>query len=66
MNPTIAVKPRTLEMLKKVKEELKAETFDETILKLIKGEREQAIKSLFGSLKDVKEKFVREKHNRFD
>lgn len=67
MNTTIAVKPHTLELLKKVKEDLKAETFDETILKLIQKEREEALKSLFGAGKGkIKGEFVREEIDRFD
>ncbi|MBI5797439.1 hypothetical protein HZA98_00865 [Candidatus Woesearchaeota archaeon] len=65
MNTTIAVKPRTLEMLRKIKEELKADTLDETITRLIK-EKKKTSNSMFGALKDVKEKFVREKIDRFD
>lgn len=65
MNTTIAVKPHTLELLKKIKEELKAETFDETITRLIR-EKKKTSHSMFGSCKDIKEKFVREKHDRFD
>ena len=45
---------------------LKAETFDEAIVKLIQKEKKQALKSLFGALKGVKTEFVREKHDRFD
>lgn len=67
MNTTIAVKPRTLEMLKRVKKELKAETFDETIIKLIQKEKEEALKSLFGAGKGkMKGEFVREEIDRFD
>lgn len=67
MNTTIAVKQRTLELLKKVKESMKAETFDETILRLIQKEKEEALKSLFGSGKGkIKGEFVREEIDRFD
>ena len=66
MNPTIAVKPRTLEMLKKVKEDLKAETLDEAIVKLIQKERKEALNSLFGAGKGkIKGEFVREEIDRF-
>ncbi len=65
MNTTIAVKPETLDMLKHVKDELNAETLDETIKKLVSNLKKPKT-SMFGSLKNVKEKFVREKSDRFD
>ena len=66
MHTTIAVKPRTLDMLKHVKEELKAETFDETIKQLI-FRMKKPEKSLFGIAKGkIKGEFVREEIDRFD
>lgn len=65
MNTTIAVKPETLDLLKHIKEELDTETLDETIKKLIVNIKKPKV-SMFGSIKGMKEKFVREKSDRFD
>ncbi len=65
MNTTIAVKPETLDMLRHIKEELKAETFDETINAIIINMKRPK-KSMFGVLKGIKEEFKREEIDRFN
>jgi len=65
MNTTIAVKPETLDMLRHIKEELKVETFDETINVIIINMKRPK-KSMFGVLKGVKEEFKREEIDRFN
>ncbi|MBI4448971.1 hypothetical protein HY641_03015 [Candidatus Woesearchaeota archaeon] len=65
MNTTIAVKQDTLDMLKHVKDELRAETLDATIKQLVLLMK-QPKKSMFGSLRGIRTTFKREKHDRFD
>ncbi|MBI4145862.1 hypothetical protein HY489_00835 [Candidatus Woesearchaeota archaeon] len=65
MHSTIAVKPETLDLLRHVKEEVEAESFDEVIRKLVLHMKRPK-KSMFGVLKGVKAKFVREELDRFD
>ena len=65
MNTTVAVKPETLNLLKHIKDEMNAATFDETIRKIIVHVKKPQ-KSFFGALKGNKELFVREKSDRFD
>ena len=48
-----------------MKEELEAESFDETIRMMILKMKKPK-KSMFGTLKNVKVTFEREKHDRFD
>lgn len=64
MTTTVAIKDETMGMLKHVKEELKAETFDETIRRLVVIMKKPK-KSMFGALKGVKAEFVREELDRF-
>lgn len=62
---TIAVKKDTLEMLKKMQEELDTKSHDETIQKLM-VEKKRPRRSLWGAMKDVKEEFKREKDDKVD
>ena len=64
MNTTIAVKSETMNMLRHIKDELKAETFDETIRELVLNMKKPR-KSMFGSLKGIKKEFLREDIDRF-
>ncbi len=61
---TIAVKNETLEMLRKAKEDLKADSFDTVINKLLL-EVKKPKKSMFGALKDIHKEFKREELDRF-
>ena len=61
---SVAVKTETLNLLKQLKKELNAATFDETINKLAISLKKPK-KSMFGALKGVKAKFVREEIDRF-
>ncbi|GEM_PF-2841345 len=65
MNTTIAVRPETMNLLRQVKNDLKTETFDETIRKLVLNAKKPG-KSMFGSLKGLKKEFVRGEIDRFD
>lgn len=65
MNTTIAVKQDTFDLLKHVKAELKAETFDATIKQLVLHMKKPE-KSMFGAMKGVKSEFKREDIDRFD
>ncbi len=65
MTTTIAVKSETLDMLRHVKEEMYAATFDVAIRMLVLHLKKPK-KSLFGVLKGVKAEFVREEVDRFD
>ncbi|MBI3033542.1 hypothetical protein HYY72_00085 [Candidatus Woesearchaeota archaeon] len=64
MTTTIAVKSETMDLLRHIKDELKAETFDETIMKLVLNMKKPR-KSMFGSLKGFKKEFLREEIDRF-
>ena len=61
---TIAVKNDTLKLLHKVKEELKVDSFDEVIRKLLQ-EAKKPKKSMFGSIKGLNKEFKREELDRF-
>lgn len=61
---SVAVKSETLNLLKQLKKELNAATFDETINKLAINLKKPK-KSMFGTLKGVKVKFEREEIDRF-
>jgi hypothetical protein len=61
---TVAVKVETLNLLKQLKKELSAATFDETINKLALNLKRPK-KTMFGSIKGVKARFVREEIDRF-
>ena len=61
---TIAVKGETLNMLRKAKEELKADSFDAVIKNLLL-EVKKPKKSMFGVLKDIHKEFKREELDRF-
>ena len=61
---SVSVKTETLNLLKHLKKELNAATFDETINKLALNLKKPK-KSMFGALKGVKVKFVREEIDRF-
>ena len=61
---SVSVKTETLNLLKQLKKELNAATFDETINKLALNLKKPK-KSMFGALKRVKVKFVREDIDRF-
>ncbi len=61
---TIAVKEDTFDMLEHVKEQIEADTFDETI-KILILQLKQPKKSMFGALKQVKEEFKRDEIDRF-
>ena len=63
-NTTIAVKGETLGMLRKAKEELKADSFDSVIKNLLL-EAKKPKKSMFGILKGIKQEFKREELDRF-
>lgn len=63
MTTTIAVKEGTLQLLKSVKEETHAESFDEVIRKLVL-EKKKPKGSLLGIAKHTPE-FVREEIDRF-
>jgi len=65
MQTTIAVKSETLSMLRKAKEELHADSFDEVIKNLLL-EIKKPKKSMFGVLKDFHKEFKREEIDRFD
>ncbi len=65
MTTTIAVKEETLELLRHVKEETKAESYDDVIRSLVLTTK-RAKRSMFGALKGVKERFMREEIDRFD
>ena len=64
MQTTIAVKGETLNLLRKAKEELNADSFDEVIKDLLL-ETKKPKKSMFGVLKDIKKEFKREEIDRF-
>ena len=64
MQTTIAVKGETLNLLRKAKEELNADSFDELINDLLL-ETKKPKKSMFGVLKDIKKEFKREELDRF-
>lgn len=61
---TIAVKSETLKMLRKAKEELKADSFD-TLIKNLLLEVKKPKKSMFGVLKGFHKEFQREELGRF-
>ena len=61
---TIAVKNDTLKLLHKVKEELKVDSFDDVIRRLLQ-EAKTPKKSMFGSLKGFNKEFKREELDRF-
>ena len=61
---TIAVKTETLKMLRKAKEELNADSFDDLIKNLLL-ENKKPKKSMFGALKSIHKKFKREEIDRF-
>jgi predicted CopG family antitoxin len=62
---TIALKDDTYDMLTHVKEEIQAETYDETVKKLVLLHK-QPKRSFFGKLKGLREEFTREEIDRFD
>ena len=64
MQTTIAVKGETLNLLRKAKEELKADSFDAVINELLL-EAKKPEKSMFGVLKGIKKEFKREEIDRF-
>lgn len=64
MQTTIAVKEQTLKLLRKAKEEFKADSFDEVIKNLLR-ESKKPKKSMFGILKGIKKEFKREEIDRF-
>ena len=64
MQTTIAVKDETLKLLRKAKEDLNAESFDEVIKELLL-ETKKPKKSMFGVLKGLKQEFKREELDRF-
>ena len=64
MQTTIAVKGETLNLLRKAKEDLNADSFDEVIKELLL-ETKKPKKSMFGVLKDIKKEFKREELDRF-
>ena len=64
MQTTIAVKDETLNLLRKAKEELNVESFDELINKLLL-ETKKPKKSMFGVLKGLKAEFKRGELDRF-
>ena len=64
MATTIAVNKNTLEMLKDIKEETSAESFDETIKYLISIAKKPS-KSFFGKFKNLGT-FKKEEIDRFD
>jgi len=55
----------TWDLLKHVKEEVRADTFDE-IIRLLIVNMKQPKQSMFGALKGVNAKFEREEIDRFD
>ncbi len=61
---TVAVKVETLNLLKQLKKELSVTTFDETITKLALNLKRPK-KTMFGAIKGVKARFVREEIDRF-
>ncbi|MBI3051112.1 hypothetical protein HYY74_01505 [Candidatus Woesearchaeota archaeon] len=61
---TIAVREETLDMLRSIKEELKAESLDETIRGLI-SKAKRPKKSYFGKFRGIGS-FEREEIDRFD
>ena len=61
---TIAVKKETLDLLKHVRDELEAESYDETIRQILLKEKKPK-KSMFGSLRGIGE-FKRDHRDRFD
>ncbi len=62
---TVALKETTYDLLTHVKEEVKANTYDETIKRLILLVKKPK-HSMFGKLKGIKEEFEREEFDRFD
>lgn len=62
MKTTIAVNPKTLDLLKHAKEEAHTETYDELIQKLVL-ESKKPKESMFGKFKKVSE-FKREEADR--
>lgn len=62
MKTTIAVNPKTLDLLKHAKEEARAGTYDELIQKLVL-ESKKPRESMFGKFKNVRE-FRREEADR--
>ena len=61
---TIAVKEGTLDMLRKVKEELNADSLDSVIKQLLVNAKKPK-KSMFGALKGMQKEFKREELDRF-
>ena len=61
---TIAVKEETLKLLRRAKEESKADSFD-TLIKNMLIEVKKPKVSLFGALKNVHAEFKREELDRF-
>lgn len=61
---TIALKPDTYNLLTQVKEEMKAETYDD-VIKVMVVRTKKPTQSFFGKLKQVKEEFKREELDRF-
>ncbi len=61
---TVAVKVETLNLLKQLKKELSVATFDETINKLALNLKRPK-KTMFGAIRGMKAKFVREEIDRF-
>ena len=64
MTATVALKTETFELLRMLKEETNADSFDETINALLAIAKKPK-KSLFGKFKTLPE-FKREKIDRFD
>ena len=61
---TIAVKDDTFDMLEHVKEQVEAQTYDETI-KILILQLKKPKESMFGKLKEIKEEFKRGDLDRF-
>ena len=67
MYTTIQVKESTMQMLKSLKEEKKAKSYDEAIRRVLKEQRKARFESMRGTLKgdwDIMED-LRDKHDRF-
>ena len=64
MDTTVAVRRETLEMLKSIKEETRAGSFDEVIRGVI-AEAKKPTESFFGKFKKIPS-FKREEIDRFD
>ena len=65
MITTVAVKTDTMDMLRHMREELQAESYDVLIRKMI-IEMKKPKTSMFGAMKEIKTEFKREKLDRFD